>query len=231
MEELLFELTPAEWWVWCYLIYLAQQQHGAHVILPRPGEDPKAEAVYTRKHLKNLLKALKSKRRLTQLIIPRSKSKRIEVLLPASKIGEIQFRNLKKGVQDFPNSRGKEKQGSPIRGLENSISPIEEVISGTLPENNPSQAKLKNSLKTFIKLKPQKLLRNAIAKIGEGEAFQLMAMIRTICPRAPQGRYNQKLKLFVIIRYLQEGQSIEMPQRWMNRMASQEAKAGHFKDA
>jgi hypothetical protein len=231
MEKLLFELTPAQWWTWCYLIYLARQQRSTHIILPRPGEDPKVEVVYSRKHLKRLLAALKAKRYLTGIIIPRSKAKQIEIFLPASKIGDMGIPNIKNGCPDVPNQEAFGTPVSAISPLGTPMSPIEEIISATLPENSHLQAKLKNSLKTLLKLKPQKLLRDAIAKISEREAIQFTAMIRQISQKAPQGRYNQKLKLFVIIRCLQEGQAIEKPQRWMNRVASEEAKAGHFKDA
>lgn len=228
MEEMLFELTPAEWWTWCYLIYLARQQRSTHIILPRPGEDPKAETVYSRKHLKRLLAALKAKRYLTGIIIPRSKAKQIEIFLPASKIGDMSILNKKNGCPDVPNQEAFRTPMSAISPLGTPMSTIEEMISATLPENSTLQAKLKNSLKAFLKLKPQKLLRDAIAKISEQAAFQLTDMIRQICPKAPQGRYNQKLKLFVIIRFLQEGLAIEKPQRWMNHVASEEAKAGYF---
>jgi hypothetical protein len=136
--------------------------------------------------------------------------------------------NIKNGCPDVPNKEAFRTPRSTISPLGTPMSRIEEMISATLPENSPPQAKLKNSLITFLKLKPQKLLRDAIAKISEREVFQLTDMISQIYPQAPQGRYNQKLKLFVIIRFLQEGQAIERPQRWMNRVASQEARAGHF---
>ena len=69
-EELLFGLTPQEGWVWNYLLFLAERQGSAHIILPRPGEDLRAESVFGRKHLKTILKALRSKRHLTNLIFP-----------------------------------------------------------------------------------------------------------------------------------------------------------------
>lgn len=232
MEEMLFKLTPAEWWTWCYLIYLARQQRDTHIILPRPGEDPKAEAVYSRKHLKRLLAALKAKWYLTQIIIPRSKAKRIEIFLPASKIRDMGVPNLRNGCKDVPNKEFLRTPRSAISSLGKPMSSIKDVILAILPETSPLQAKLKNSLKTFLELKPQKLLRDEIAKISEGEAYQLRGAIRQLCPHEPKGkRYGWKLKLFVIIRFLQEDQAIEKPQHWMNRVASQEAKAGHFKEA
>lgn len=221
-EELLFGLTPAELWAWNYLLFLAEKQGSAHVILPRPGEDLKAEKIFCRKHLKNILKSLKAKRHLTNLIFPRSKARQIEVLLPASKIGELQFLKEEKRYLEFPNNKARGSHSSPIASLGNSSSPIIEVISGTLPENNPLQAKLKDSLKSLLKQKQQGELRVMIGALTEGEAYQHRVAIGSLCPHEPQGRYGWKLKLFVIIRYLQDGSAIEKPQRWMNRVASVE---------
>ena len=88
-KELIFELTPAEFWAWNYLIYLARAQGNYHIILPRPGEDVQAEKVFSRKHQKRLLKALKAKLGFSYLLFPRSKTKHIEVVLPASRIGDL----------------------------------------------------------------------------------------------------------------------------------------------
>ena len=219
MKELLFGLTSAEWWTWCYLVFLAEKQGSPHIILPRPGEDLEAEAHYTRKHLKNNLKALRSKRHLTNLIFPRSKNQQIEVLLPASKIGELQFPNVKKGLLEFPNNEARGNHSSPIKGLGNCGSPIEEAISTTLPEGTPSQAKLKDSLKKFIKQK-QGVLIGEIMRLRESEVSQLRQGLRSLCGIEAKGRsLSNHARLFATIRFLQEASSIEKPQAWITTVA------------
>src|SRR4030043_735221 len=132
MEELLFGLTPSEFWAWNYLLYLAKKQGDLHVFLPRPGEDPRAEKVFSRKHLKRILKSLKAKFRLTRLIIHRSKSRQIEVFLPASKIGDLGVLNNEQGYMGVPKKEGLETPRSPITTLGTFSTPINEEIATTL---------------------------------------------------------------------------------------------------
>src|SRR4030042_2164748 len=203
MEELLFGCTPAEWWAWCYLLFLAEKQGSAPIILPRPGEDPRAEAIFGRKHLKNILKSLRSKRHLTNLIFPRSKNKRIELRLPASKIGELQFLNVEKGLLEFPKKEGRGNHSSPITPLGNHSSAIEEVISATLPESTPSQAKLKESLKALIKQKQGDLIE-AILKMKGTEVYQMRVGLRCMCRYEAKGSYSEQARLFAAVRFIQE---------------------------
>jgi hypothetical protein len=218
-EELLFGLTPQEGWAWKYLLLLAQRQGSAHIILPRPGEDLKAEKVFCRKHLKNLLKALKVKRHLTNLIFPRSKSQQIEVLLPASKIGELQFPNVEKGLLEFPNNEARGNHSSPIKALGNCSSSIMEVISDTLPENTPAQASLKESLKALIKQKQGDMIRE-ILKLSSGQVYQMQASIRLLKVLEPQGRnLSEQAKLFAKLRFLQKGGRVDTPGAWITSVA------------
>ena len=53
-------------------MHLARRQGSRHVILPGPGDDPKAEGIYSRKHLKRLIRSIKRKFPI-QLIIPKGK--------------------------------------------------------------------------------------------------------------------------------------------------------------
>ena len=133
---------------------------------------------------------------------------------------------MKKGLLEFPNNEVRGGHSSPITALGSHSTAINEAITATLPESNPLQAKLKDSLKALVKLKPQGRLREHLMGLTEGEAYQLRVALTHLCPREPQGRYGWKLKLFMIIRYLQEAGGIEKPQNWMNRIASIEHKGG-----
>jgi hypothetical protein len=220
MEELLFGLTPAEFWVWNYLIYLARSQGGLNITLPRPGEDPKAEKVFCRKHLKNLLKSLKGKRRLTHLIIPRSKAKRIEIFLPASKVGELEFRNREKGYLEFPNKEALGNRGSPKEGLGNCGSPNLAVIQATLGNLGPSQAKLKEKLEKLLKELKQGDLKKMILSLSNREIFEVTGALRQLLRVHPKGKkLSEQAKIYAMVRLLQAGDGIEKPQAWVDNVA------------
>lgn len=220
-DELLFGLTPAEWWTWCYLVKLAHEQGSYHVILPRPGEDGRAEKIFGRKHIKNMLKALKAKRHLTLIVIPRSKNKQIEVFLPASKIGELQFPNVEKGYLQFPNKGTLGNPSSAKTALGNCDSPISEVIQATFPDLPPAQAKLKSYLQELVKLK-QGDLKGEIKRLRPEVAQQILFMARQIAQVEPRSRkLSLQVRLFAVIRYIQEGQ-VDKPQAWVDNVARAE---------
>lgn len=219
MEELLFGLTPSEWWVWNYLIHLAKKQGGLNVTLPRPGEDPRAEKVFCRKHLKNLLKSLKSKRHLTGLIIPRSKSKKIEVFLPASRVGELEFPNKEKGCLEFPNKEGKGNRGFPITTLGKYPTPISEVITATLGDIDPGKLKLKEVIEKILELK-QGELKKVITGTPLRELQEVERALEGLVRYKPKGKkLGIGARVFAMVRFLQSGGVIEKPQAWIDNVA------------
>lgn len=223
MEELLFGLTPSEWWAWCYLVFLAREQGGTHIILPRPGEDIRAEKVFCRKHFKRILKSLKAKFYLTHLIIPRSKSKRIEVFIPASKIGDLEVLNIKKGYMAMPKKTGLSSGESSINTLGTLQTHINEVIQATLPNYHLPKLKLKEKLESLLKLK-QGDLKGGIEKLNKGEIYLLGLMVRQICRFEPRGKkLSEQVRLFAAIRFLQEGDAILRPQAWIDTVARKAA--------
>jgi hypothetical protein len=218
MEDLLFGLTPAEWWVWSYLVLLAQEQGSAHIILPRPGEDQRAERVFSRKHLKRLLQSLRSKRALTNLIIPPSKNRQIEILIPASKIGDAHVLNGKKGDLGVPNIAARGTCMSPKSTLGTSMSPNNNIISIALPDCGPHQAKLKEKLEKLLKLKQQEI-KGALDALKEREIFQARIAMRSLCRYEPKGNeISEKAKLYAVIRFIQS-EEIEKPQAWIDQVA------------
>jgi hypothetical protein len=220
MEELLYGCSPAEWWVWSYLLLLAERQGSSHVILPRPGEDLAAEKVMTRRHLKRILKALRAKFHLTHLLIPRSKSKRIEVLLPAAKIGGLNVRNARKDDITDPNKAGLGAQKSRISGLRTFPPPISAIIQDTLPHYVEPQAKLKEKLEKLLKLSKQGDLKGEIARLGFEERQELFFAVRQISRFEPKSRkLSQAAKLYAMVRLLQSGEAIDRPQAWVDNVA------------
>jgi hypothetical protein len=214
-------LTPSEWWAWCYLVFLAHEQGSTHVILPRPGEDQEAEKIFSRKHLKRLLKALKAKRHLTNIIFPRSKSKQIEVVLPASRIGDMGVPNMEKGCMGVPNNGPRGTSVSPITTLGTPVSPILQVINATFPNSTPSQAKLKEKLEALTKLK-QGDLKGEIQQLPEQVVQQITIMMIAVGARIPRNkRISPHVRLYAMIRFIQEEQLIESPQAWIDTVARQ----------
>jgi hypothetical protein len=219
MEDLLFGLTPGEFWAWNYLVHLAQRQRSTHVILPRPGEDPGAEKIFSRKHLKRLIKALKTKRHLTHIIYPRSKSKQIEVFLPASKIGDIHVLNGEKGYSEVPNNEGRGARMSPITTLRTPMSPISREIQTTLPDYCNLKLELNTILKRLLKLK-QKELKTQLWTMGPQILVELGKALGRICRHEPKGRkLSIQAKIYAVIRFLQEGEAITRPQAWIDTVA------------
>jgi hypothetical protein len=221
MEDLLFGLTPAEFWVWNYLIYLARRQGSNHVILPRPGEDIKAEKVFGRKHIKNLIKRLKSKRHLTHIIFPRSKLNRIEVFLPVSVIGELQFPNKGKGLMEFPKSRERGNCNSPMTTLENKSSPISSEDQRTLPGSALGQLELNEKIKMLLKQK-QGQLKKELQAMGPRDLVEVERVLKRVCRYEPKGKkLSLQAKVYAVVRFLQEGEAITKPQAWIDTVARQ----------
>jgi hypothetical protein len=221
MEELLFGLTPAEFWVWNYLVLQARRQRSNHVILPKPGEDEQLERVYSRKQVKNILKALKVKRTLTHIIIPRSKSKQIELFLPASKIGEISFPNREKGSMNFPNKDERGCSISPITGLGKSVSPISNDGQRTFPDSAAYKLELKEKIKRLLKQK-QGQLKKELGAMAPKELVELGKVIKGLCRYEPKGKkLSLEAKVYAVMRFIQEGEAISKPQAWIDTVARQ----------
>jgi hypothetical protein len=219
MEELLFGLTPSEFWVWNYLVYLVEVQRSCHIILPRPGEDLRAEKVFCRKHLKRILKSLRAKFHLTNLLIHRSKSKQIEVLVPASKIGDMGVPNVKEGCNGVSKNRGWGMPGSPIANLGTTMSPISEVITGLLPDLGPGKLKLKEVIEKIIELK-QRDLKMAITSLGPRTVYELGRALEGLVRVKPKGKkLSIGARVFAMVRFLQSGADIEKPQAWIDNVA------------
>lgn len=220
MEELLFGLTPAEFWVWNYLVLQARQQKSNHVILPRPGEDKQLDKVYSRKHVKRILKALKAKRTITCIIIPRSKSKQIELFLPASKIGDIGVPNREKGCTCVPQKEGMGVSVSPIRGLGTSMASINNEDQRTFPGSVSPKLEL-NKLEKLLKLK-QRQLRKELQAMAPKELVELGKILKGLCRYEPKGKkLSIQAKVYAVVRFIQEGEGITRPQAWIDTVARQ----------
>jgi hypothetical protein len=221
MEELLFGLTPAEFWLWNYLVLQARRQGSTHVILPRPGEDKQLDKVYSRKHVKRLLQALKAKRTLTHIIIPRSKSKQIELFLPASKIGDMGVPNSEKGCMGVPNKGERGASVSPINGLGTSMSPISSGSERTLCSSASPKLELKEELKKLLKLK-QGQLKKELQAMGVQDLVEVETVMKRICRYQPRGRkLSIQAKVYAMVRFLQEGEAITKRQAWIDTVARQ----------
>ncbi len=221
MEELLFGLTPAEFWVWNYLVLQARRQRSNHVILPRPREDKQLEKVYSRKQVKRILKALKDKRTLTHIIIPRSKSKRIELFLPASKIGAMEVPNSEKGYIDVPKKEGISTPVSSIRGLGTSAASISNEDQRTLPGSALGQLELNEKIKMLLKQK-QGQLKKELQAMGPRDLVEVEKVLKRVCRYEPKGKkLSLQAKVYAVIRFLQEGEAITKPQAWIDTVARQ----------
>lgn len=188
------------------------------MILPGPGQDPKAEKVFCRKHVKNILKSLKAKRHLTRLIFPKSKNRQIEVFLPASKIGELQFPNGEKGCLEFPNKEGVRNRCSPIKTLRNSSSPINEGIQATLGISPPAQLELKERIKELLSYK-QGQLKKGLELMPPKELVEVGKALGRVCRYEPKARVSEQAKAYAVLRFLQEGEAITRPQAWLDQVA------------
>lgn len=220
MEDLLFGLTPAEFWLWNYLVLQARRQRSTHVILPRPGEDKQLDKVYTRKHVKRLLQALKVKRTLTHIIIPRSKSKQIELFLPASKIGDMGVPNSEKGCTGVPNKSERGASVSPITALGTSTSPISNDDQRTFPDSAPHKLELKE-VEKLLKQK-QGQLKKELQSMAPKELVELSKRLKGLCRYEPKGKkLSIQAKVYAVVRMIQEGNGIMKPQAWIDTVARQ----------
>jgi hypothetical protein len=221
MEGLLFGLTPAEFWVWHYLVLLTRRQGSTHIILPKPGEDRRLDSVYSRKHVKRILKALKAKRALTCIIIPRSKSKQIEIFLAPSKIGDTHVPNPEKGCMNVLNKSGKGAAMSPITALETSISAINNGDQRLFSNSALPKLELKEKLKELLKQK-QGQLKKELLGMGPRELVEVGKILQRVCRYEAKGKkLSIQAKVYAMVRFLQEGESINKPQAWLDTVARQ----------
>ncbi len=237
MENLLFGLTPGEWWVWSYLVHLAHKQGSTAITLPRPGEDAGLEARFSRRHLRNLLNGLKAKRTLTKLLIPRSKSNQIQVILPASLVGDPENAGLGKSSSPmpteaelhFPNNGSLGKSSSPMSTLGKSSSPMlgpgeagQPGESGGLGKCSSPMRPRQLSLKALV-IKKAKALGLEITKLTAVEVAVLRGQAKKAPGyREPRGRkLLEQAKLYAEVRFLQESteKTINRPQAWIDTVA------------
>jgi hypothetical protein len=222
-EELIYGLTPGELWVWNYLLFLAKKQQSPHIILPKPGEDRRAEKIFCRRHFGRLLKSLKSKLSLTLLITLPSKSKRIEIIIPSSRIQDLHVPDTKKGALHVLDGTPMRTSMSSINTSRTSMSRITSILPDISPELMPSLAKLNLALESLVELKPPEL-RAAVFGLRASQASDFFYDLFRLVRCAPQGRkYSYAEKLYVMVRFLQDHGSISNPQNWMNRIAKLEA--------
>lgn len=222
MEELLFGLTPSEYWVYNYLQLLALRQGGTPVIIPRPGEDQKIRQIFSRKHFKRLLKSLKEKKCLTKLIIPRNKSNRIEVYLSIGaslNFGDTHVPNKKKGYTHVPKVTALRTSMSPISALGTPMSPNEPATMGICPDLPQSPSLSSSSLKILVKLK-QGDLKREIKNLREEDVQKLIFMGQRESKYTPKGKkLSPRARLFALVRFIQECETIERPQAWIDTVA------------
>lgn len=223
--DLLFELTPGEYWVMGYLLRLAREQGGSPVAIPRPGGDPRLEAVFSRKHFKRLLKNLKKKAHISGVLMPRSKSKLITVYLAESlvrNIGDTHVPNVDLGDTHVPNNGRRGTPMSPIMTLGTPMSPIEPATTGVCTNLTNLQAKLKEialaSRATSTKARQGKI-RQMVRELSGDEVRQMRMMVTREIKKQPKAKVSERAKLFAQIRYMQEEEKVGRPQAWLDTVA------------
>lgn len=219
LKNLLFGLTPAEFWALNYIILLAKEQGSNRVILPRPGEDQRAEKIYSRSRLKRLIKSLKAKRHLTHLIIPTSKNRQIEIYLPAKLLNAYTHPNRDLRASHAPKQGGSAPPTHPKQTLSASTHANKSII--TEPWTKSASPKLSSSLleiRKLIELK-QGGLRGEIKKLSDQEAENLKRQTEAIIGREIRGKQSPKAKLYAAIRFMQSDETIKKPGAWLATVA------------
>lgn len=223
MEKLLFGLTPSEFWALNYLVFLAQKQGSLQVILPAPGESPELEKVFSRRHLRRLLKSLRKNFILTKVIFPCRRGRSLMVFLPERLLGDM-------GVLKWPSTVERKdtqvpKQGSmgapmsPNSGLRTCMSPVSEVITALLPDLGPGKLKLKEVIEKILELK-QGDLKVELKGLGPRTLFEMERALGQVVKVRPRGeKLSIGARVFAMVRFLQSGGVIEKPQAWIDNVA------------
>ena len=81
-RDILFGLTPVQFWVLSYLVFLSKKQGKSKVTLPKPGEDKLTYKKISHKRLIRTVDELNDKRELLNIIVSKSGSQKIEIYLP-----------------------------------------------------------------------------------------------------------------------------------------------------
>lgn len=198
---------------------LARRQGSRHVILPGPGDDPKAESIYSRKHLKRLIRSIKAKFPI-QLIIPKGKFNRIEVILPSGDVGVPQW---ERGGHGYTPITPEGYMGVPRSSVGvHGCTPIKEIISEAWVILGHSQAKLKSYIQERLLKAKQRCLRGQILKLSEREKQLLRQRLRDLIGCEPKGRaLSGEARCYAMLRFLQAADDVKRPQAWLDNVARQ----------
>lgn len=214
---MLFELTPAEWWVWSYLVLLAREQGDSHIVIPRPGEDPRLERRMCRKNFKRVLHVLRKKMGITRLVIPASKNHRLEVYLQVSLLGD---ENVPQNIQGYKNVPQKGVLGDeniPQNGVGGQKSPPNGAGGARVCHNlTDLQAKL-NSFKAR-KAKQGEIMEMVLG-LSEVEVRRCRGLMFQENKKSVRARVNEKAKLYAEVRYYLDHDMVRKPQAWLDTLA------------
>ena len=237
MDELLFKLTPPEFYVWAFLCSLAFDQDQDLVAIPPKVAGPPGWKFYSRQHLKRILKSLELKKFLVITHSPKNQYHDLVVAITRRRRLNIDVQAARHECSGSPPK----KQDSPstrtcMFKLVDEDGPFVPEASGvsrtsTFRQADSASASAKDlkalkasakgvpvSLEAFLKL-DQKSLQGEIMSLEAGELLELEEEVARISPMARGRRVSRRAKVYAAMRFLQGDGSIKNPAAWVESVA------------
>lgn len=237
MDELLFKLTPPEFYVWAFLCSRASEQGGDLVAIPTKPPGPPGWKLYTRRHLKRILQSLETKKYLVitstpanqhqDLVVVISRRHRLDVDVQASrhecpgdppKAANLpsdqtwMSRQLNTGETGVLCTSGSGRTSAP--GQEDSAS----ASAKDLKALKASVKGVPVSFETLLGLDQATLLKGIMSMELE-DLMHLEGELARIAPMARGKKRSRKARVYAAMRFLQSGQQKAKPAAWVEEVA------------
>jgi hypothetical protein len=236
VDEILFKLTPPEFYVWAYLCARALEQGGDLVAIPRKAPGPPGWRFYTRQHLKRILLGLEAKKYLVISTTPANQHQDLVVVI--TRYNRLNI-NVQPGRQEcsgnpqnsvtpsdgrtpmFRQEEGGEQEGVQLQeaGRTSTFEPGPSASASAKEKSLKASAKgVPVSLETLLRLDQETLLRGIMAMATE-DLMELQQLLAGMAPVARGKRRTLKAKVFAAMRFLQSGHGAKKPEAWVEGVA------------
>jgi len=226
MDEVLFKLTPPEFYIWAFLCARANRQGNERVRVPRDDEEGQSLRLYTRRHLKRILQGLQDKKFLVILTSPKNQHGDLVVAIGRRNRLDV---NVQAGAQECPGKGFDEGNFTPARTLgtgqerpgrsegPGQVFCARTTAAGQTPQLSLS-SRVNKKLEALAEMDQVRLLRAVHGLNGE-ELEALESRVMRCAPMARGKKRSRKAKVYAAIRYMQSQDQVKNPQAWAEGVA------------
>lgn len=228
MNDILVELTPPEIALWLYLSELEAKQGGKVITLPKSGP----QKLYTRQHLKRILKSLEVKKYLAIITTPANQHQVLKVAMATTK----------PRLNIYVQAARQECSGKPLYEVFDDVgrtkkfrqpgqedSDLPGLCAARSRENVQAAPQLSLSskekdLKALAEMDQEQLM-TAVMAMSNDQVHEVFKSLIGLAPWSKNRRISEKAKLYAAIRFLQDGKTQALSkQAWVEGVAKRAAR-------